>query len=423
MSTVPEGLISKLQQLASGLADRPKLRDMFIKCFINTLETTTELCEDGTTFVFTGDIPAMWLRDSTAQVKHYLPLCNQFNELKVIIEGLIKRQVKYISIDGYANAFNKQPDGSGHQEDITEQSPWIWERKYEIDSLCYPVQLIYLYWKETEETKIFNEEIKKCFYNIIELWKKEQKHELSQYSFERTECYLPSDTLPEHGRGTAVGYTGMTWSGFRPSDDACSYGYLIPANMFAVVVLGYIIEIAEEIYGDTILATEAEKLKKEIEHGINHYGIYKHPVYGKIYAYETDGYGNYKLMDDANVPSLMSIPYLGYKPIDEEIYRNTRSFLLSENNPYYYEGKYARGIGSPHTPEGYIWPIALIMQALTSECQSEIDEILEILLSTDDKTGFMHESFNPDDPSEYTRAWFAWANSIFAELIYKELAN
>jgi len=176
-------------------------------------------------------------------------------------------------------------------------------------------------------------------------------------------------------------------------------------------------EIAKEIYKNEEWINKAATLKKEIEYGIEKYGIYNHPIYGKMYAYETDGFGNYTLMDDSNVPSLLSLPYLGYCSKEDPIYRNTRNFILSIDNPYYFEGKLAKGVGSPHTPEGFIWPIALAMQALTSCDQNEIESIIKLLITTDAGTGFMHEGFNSDDPENYTRPWFAWANSLFGELI------
>lgn len=399
--------------------NRPKLSEMFRKCFFNTLETTTEILNDETTFVFTGDIPAMWLRDSSAQVRHYISVCKENIELQSIIEGLIKRQIYYILTDPYANAFNKDPNNHGHKSDLTEHNPWVWERKYEIDSLCYPVQLAYLYWKTTGKEKIFDISFKEAILTIIRLWKTEQNHsELSTYNFIRKDC-PQSDTLMNNGRGTQVCYTGMTWSGFRPSDDACTYGYLVPSNMFAVVVLGYIQEISKTIYNDMEIYDAATELKTEIDAGIKKHGIVNHPVYGDIYAYETDGLGNYNLMDDANVPSLLAIPYFEYASADDPIYQNTRRFILSKDNPYYNEGKYAKGVGSPHTPEGYIWHIGMIIQALTSQDKDEIYEILTYLEQTDATTGFMHESFNPDNPSEYSRSWFAWANSLFGELLYK----
>ena len=321
-----------------------KLKKTFKNCYLSTLATTTSILEDGTTFVLTGDIPAMWLRDSSAQVKHYLPLVNKDPQIARVVEGLIKRQIKYIGIDPYANAFNIEPNDHGMKEDLTLQNPWVWERKYEIDSLCYPIQLAYQYWKISGVKDIFDEAFHKAMDTIINLWKVEQYHyEKSNYRFQRENC-PDTDTLPNEGKGTQLNYTGMTWSGFRPSDDACTYGYNIPSNMFAVVVLEFIEEIASSIYKDEKLAARALELRKEIENGIISFGIIENEEFGKIYAFETDGMGNYNLMDDANVPNLLSIPYLGYRPVDDEIYQNTRRFVLSNKNPYYYEGKYAKGV-------------------------------------------------------------------------------
>jgi meiotically up-regulated gene 157 (Mug157) protein len=209
----------------------------------------------------------------------------------------------------------------------------------------------------------------------------------------------------------------MTWSGFRPSDDACSYGYLIPANMFAVVVLGYLAEIARDVWGDTEMETEARRLAGEIDAGIQAHGIVEHPSYGAIYAYEADGLGHHALMDDANVPSLLSIPYLGYRGADDPLYQNTRRFILSRGNPYFFEGSAAAGIGSPHTPHRYIWPLALAMQGLTATDPAERERMLDLLERTDAGTQYMHESFFADNPGRFTRSWFAWANALFSELV------
>ena len=265
---------------------------------------------------------------------------------------------------------------------------------------------------------MFDDSFREAVYTIIALWRTEQRHaEQSPYRFARTDC-PPSDTLRNNRMGMPVNYTGMTWSGFRPSDDACTFGYLIPSNMFAVVALRYIEEIAREIWDDSECAKLAAELREEIDFGIQTYGTFVHPKYGRIYAYETDGFGNHNLMDDANVPSLLSIPYLGYTTSDDPIYQNTRRFVLSVDNPYYYEGKYAQGIGSPHTPKGYIWPISLAMQALTSNDKAEVQEILTTLMQTDANTGYMHEGFDKDCPENFTRSWFAWANSLFGEWIH-----
>lgn len=418
---LPQAVIDRLERAETELAHHPKLLDMFKNCFPNTLETTTKILEDGTAFVFTGDIPAMWLRDSSAQVRHYLPYAAEDEELQRIIEGLLLRQIQYIGLDPYANAFNEEANGKKWDEDLTEQGPWVWERKYEIDSLCYPIQLSYLYWKATGRTTVFGDEYKEAAATIIALWKTEQRHfEQSPYRFARL-TGPKTDTLRNNRMGMPVNYTGMTWSGFRPSDDACTFGYLIPANMFAVVALRYIEEIANEVYSDNEMAASAAALAEEIDDGIQTYGIYRHPEFGPIYAYETDGFGNYNLMDDANVPSLLSIPYLGYRDKDDPIYRNTRRFILSAGNPYYYEGQYARGIGSPHTPHRYIWPIALSMQGLTSADHGEMRDMIRTLIETDGDTKFMHEGFHVDDPAKFTRPWFAWANSLFAELVCKAI--
>jgi len=415
---LPEALRQLFAEADEKLAGRPTLLDMFKRCFANTLETTTKRMDDGSTFVITGDIPAMWLRDSSAQVRHYVPLAAQDAELQQIIEGIVRRQIMYIGIDPYANAFNETANDQRYDEDLTELNPWVWERKYEIDSLCYPIQLSYLYWKATGRTSQFDEQYRSALRRILQLWETEQRHgEMSLYRFQRLDC-PPTDTLRNEGKGMPVSYTGMTWSGFRPSDDACVFGYLIPANMFASVVLGYAAEIADDVYRDDRLRQAAEKLKEEIDFGIETYGTILHPKYGKMYAYETDGFGNHHLMDDANVPSLLSIPYLGYRTAEDPTYRNTRSFILSSDNPYYFEGKAAGGIGSPHTPDRYIWHIALSMQGLTANDPQEALRLLDTLLATDADTGFMHEGFHADDPQQFTRPWFAWSNSLFAEFVH-----
>lgn len=406
-------------ELSKSINDE-KLKKLFLNCFLNTIDTTV-LYEENDTFIITGDIPAMWLRDSTSQVEHYLPFVNKYPILKDLFIGLINRQVKCIKIDPYANAFNKKPNGQKWDNDITKDSPWVWERKYEIDSLCFPVRLIYKYWITTGDTNFFNDDIKDIFYTIINLWETEQYHlDKSDYSFQRLNC-PESDTLTNNGLGNTVTFTGMTWSGFRPSDDACKYGYLIPSNMFASVVLKYIEEISEAIYNDYHLALKAKALRTQIDEGIKKFGLVEHKDFGIIYAYETDGLGNYNLMDDANVPSLLSIPYIGYKSIDDEVYQNTRKFILSKNNPYFYESKYFSGIGSPHTPDKYIWHISLSMQGLTSTNKSEIDELLKALINSDGDTYYMHEGFNCNNPNEYTREWFAWSNSLFADFVYKKI--
>ncbi len=393
---------------------------VFRRCFLNTIETTTELQADGTTFVFTGDIPALWLRDSSAQVRPYVALAAEEPAFQQMLAGLIRLQAKYLLLDAYANAFNKAPNWHGHRRDQTSMNPWVWERKFALDSLCYPIQLCKDYLDATGDQAVFDARVYRMLWRIVDVMRIEQQHrQRSPYRFRRPFALSPRDTLSHGGWGPPVAETGMVWSGFRPSDDACRFGYHIPANMFAVVVLGHIIEFAEQIYHDQGLMAEARRLRDVIDQGIQAYGVVQHPRYGRIYAYETDGMGHYTLMDDANVPSLLSIPYLGYRTADDETYQRTRAFVLSRDNPFYAAGRYARGIGSPHTFRGSIWPLSLAIQGLTATDDNERERVLDMLVTSAAGTNLMHESFDPNRPRRFTRPWFAWANSMFALFVCK----
>ncbi|MFC5530678.1 glycoside hydrolase family 125 protein [Cohnella yongneupensis] len=418
---IPKSMQNKISEVQELLASRPKLAELFANCYPNTYLTTLKPQPDGTTFVITGDIPAMWLRDSAAQVHPYLSLASHDQEILEMLTGVIRRQVRFILHDPYANAYNETANGAGHQSDLTDMTPFIWERKYEVDSLCYPIWLAYWLWKETGSANHLDAEFWQAAEAIIALWTTEQYHaERSPYKFDRLNPWAPYDTLSHEGHGAPVAYTGMTWSGFRPSDDACTYGYLIPSNMFAAVVLDYVAEMAAVLLPAAVtLIADAKRLGGEIRDGIDKYGKVEHPEFGTIYAYETDGMNNYVLMDDPNIPSLLSAPYLGYCEADDPVYLNTRSFILSKSNPYYYSGKVAKGIGSPHTPDGYVWHLALSMQGLTALDEAETESIIATMERTDADTGFMHEGFHCDDPAQFSRPWFAWSNSLFSELVMK----
>ncbi|MGN0178606.1 MAG: glycoside hydrolase family 125 protein [Monoglobaceae bacterium] len=419
---IPHAIKQRITHYTSKLSAYPKLQTLYKNCYSFTVtEDLLHKCSNGTYFLATGDIPAMWLRDSTAQITHYLPLSGD-SDVAEIIEGVIKRQLMYIEIDPYANSFNKTPNGKGHPDDLPKNHPFVFERKYEVDSLCYPIRLLYLYWKNSGREEIIKSKLEDIAEIIVNQFKTEQHHfELSPYTFYRKDLYngWEWDSLPNGQKGNPVAYTGMTWSGFRPSDDGCLYGYLTASEMFAVVILGYMAEMLEEVCRNTELALKCRLLREEIDRGIRQYCVTEHEKYGRIYAYETDGMGNYVLQDDANIPDLLSIPYLGYESADSEIYQNTRRFLLSRDNPYYFEGKYAKGIGSPHTPDNYIWHMALIIQGLTSVSAEEKRGILKALTDTDAGTGFMHEGFNADNPFQFTRASFGWPNALAAEFIEK----
>lgn len=393
----------------------PALAPLARNVFLSTVETTTQRLEDGRYFVITGDIPAMWLRDSAAQLVNYIPFARKSSQVREMLEGAIETQAYNVCIDPYANAFNAEPNGHGFQ-DITLLNPSVWERKFEVDSLCAPIYLIWQYWKGTGFATAFTPRVHDMLRRIVGVFRQEQHHASSPYSFQRLDC-PETDTLPNEGRGTPVGYTGLIWSGFRPSDDRCELGYLIPANMMAQVAMQRAAEIASDIFHDVPLAAECRSLADDIGRGLQKYATYSHPKYGTIYAYETDGLGNFNLMDDANSPSLLAMPYLHFCQKDDPLYLSTRKFVLSAENPYFYQGAFAEGIGSPHTPSGYIWHICLVMQALTATDRGEIIQCLNWIASTHANCCQMHEAFDPNDPTQFTRPWFAWANTLLAQLM------
>lgn len=415
---IPKALLDYADALEQKtLKKYPALAPLAKRCYLNTIETTVKECENGDYFVITGDIPALWLRDSAAQLRPYIPQCTESSEMCEIIKGVIRRHAFYVSLDPYSNAFNETAHPKAHKDDTDFSSDYIWERKYEVDSLCASVFLTSDYYETTGDKSIFTPELHTMLTKITDTFTTEQYHaEKSKYYFRRnTDCL--TDTLPNDGKGNPVGYTGMTWSGFRPSDDSCIYNYLIPSEMMCVVAMKKAAALFEDGFRDTENSARCLRLSNEVNDGIQKFAIVEHPKYGKIYAYETDGLGNHVLMDDANSPSLLSAPYIGYCDKNDPIYLNTRRFILSKDNPWYFEGKAAHGIGSPHTGKDTIWHISLVMQILTADNENEKRECLKMLSETHADTFFMHESFNKDDASDFTRSWFAWANALFAQML------
>lgn len=408
---------NKINTVKEHFGENSKIAKMFENSISNTLSTTIKTLEDGSVFVITGDIPAMWLRDSACQLKPFILFAKEEPEIKDIIVKLIEKQMDCIIIDPYANAFNEAANGNGFVNDKTKMNPYLWERKYEIDSLCYPVQLSYLLWKNTGCTEQFTEKWLAAVKSIYKVFKIEQDHEnKSDYTFEREDCVY-TDTLSREGKGALVNSNiGLIWSGFRPSDDACTYGYLIPSNMLASVTLEMLSVISDEIYLDVEFADKCRDFSKTVRDAIENYAILPGEE-KEIYAYEVDGFGQYNIMDDANLPSLLSMPYIGYCSKDNVRYRNTREMVLSARNPYYYIGRHLKGIGSPHTPSEYAWHMSLCIQGITSDSREEKQEILNLLENSDADTHLMHESVNVNDPTKYTRPWFAWANSVYCEFV------
>ena len=388
---------AELDAIAKAAAEyhggSPDTGQLYAQCLLSTIRNDVTITPDGTTYVITGDIGAMWLRDASAQVRPYLFFAAD-PAVKSMIKGVIAREAKDISADPYANAFNRDYQ--------------VAEEKYELDSLLYPIQLAWMYWKQTGDTSVFTPDVKAAFEKALSVMELERDHSFSHYRHHQ---------LPNDGAGSPVGYTGMIWTGFRPSDDPTTYGYNIPDEMFAVVTLAEFGEIESSVWHDAQKQLEIAQLHDGVANGINDYGIVYSPKFGYIYAYEVDGLGHANLMDDANVPSLLSIPYLGYARFDDPIYVNTRKFVLSPDDPYFFTGKVAQGIGSPHTPAGYIWPLGLVIEGLTSSDPSEVSTVLTELRASDTGDHLLHESFSVDDPTKFTRSNFGWPCSLFSELV------
>ena len=417
-----EAIESAIREFRSNVKDK-ELGWLFNNCFPNTLDTTVSFSEINgrpDTYVITGDIDAMWLRDSSAQVWPYMAFIDRDEDLKKLIAGVINRQTRQILKDPYANAFYDDPDKKGEWfSDLTDMKPGVHERKWEIDSLCYPIRLAYNYWKTTGDQSPFDKEWEKAIKATLRVLRDQQKKEdRGEYSFQR-ETPKATDTRALHGYGYPVNPVGLICSAFRPSDDATVFSFLIPSNFFAVVSLEQAAEMMSAIAGDNKAASDLRALKSEVQTALEQHAVVEHQEYGKIYAFEIDGFGNKLMMDDANVPSLLSLPYLNAVDQDDDIYQNTRDFVWSHSNPFFFKGRAAEGIGGPHVGMDMVWPMSIIMRGLTSTDDSEIKNSIEALKATHSGTGFMHESFHKNDPKNFTRSWFAWANTLFGEFLWK----
>ena len=413
---------AELTRVVARIGD-PEIAWLFTNCYPNTLDTAVEtgvIEGQPDTFVVTGDIPAMWLRDSSAQLFVYLPLAKRDPALRDLFRGVIARHARCVLLDPYANAFTRDPDEttplSWAKDDLTTMQPGVAERKWELDSLCHVLRLAHGYWRATGDRVPFDGRWAKAAWAMIATMRAQQRLQGSgPYHFQRV-TEAPTDTLMLNGYGAPTRKVGLIHSMFRPSDDACTYPFLIPANLFAVTALGWLAAIARDACGNGRLAEDAIKLAAEVRTA-----VWRHGRIGTgseaVWAYEVDGFGNRLFMDDANVPSLSSLAYLGCVDSDDALFRRTERRCWSPANPYFFKGRSGEGIGGPHVGLGMIWPMSLILRALSSNDDAVIARCLHILKTTHAGTGFMHEAFATDDPAHFTRPWFAWANGLFAELI------
>jgi meiotically up-regulated gene 157 (Mug157) protein len=365
--------------------------------------------EDGCVFVVTGDIPAMWLRDSAGQMKPLLALARDAPEVIEIAAGVLRMQVEHVLLDPRANAFNPGPTGACVRRDFPEQSPWVFERKYAVDSLCAPITLAWLLWRTTGSLEQVDSRFRQAARTIVSVWRRGQDHERGSYVLRRR-LARRADSLSHRGLGARVGPTGMTWSAFRPSDDACTYGYHVPANAYAAVSLERLADLLDE---DDPLRSDAGSLAAEIRAAIEQFGVLEDGTY----AYEVDGLGNAAVLDDANPPSLLALPYIGFCTTDDPRYVATRAWVLSPRNPCWARGRLVHGIGSTHARRGWVWPLALAVEGLTAHDPGEREDALRRLEATVTGTLLFHESVDPGAPHRFTRRWFSWADMLYVELL------
>ena len=429
------------------------LAQLFSNCLPCTLDTTIlshtprTPKSPPTSFFITGDINAQWLRDSTNQALPYLPLLPHDPPLQDLVCGLVRRQSSDILHDAYANSFNPNASvpAQGHQDDhrMPRMTPLVFEGKWEVDSLAAALKLAYHYYNATQDAACFMEDEvwSSAVKVIIDTLTVQQAPTLppgvAPYYFQRT-TNAPTDSLMLGGVGNVGRYTGMTKTGFRPSDDSALFPFFIAGNAMAVVELRHVGELlqvlAETVSGDVGRAQElrqlgdaATTLAGVLDAGVRRYAVVPVPRWvavdlgladgAMMWAYEVDGYGGQTLMDDANVPSLLSLPYLGYTNLSDPLYQTTRAVLLSPHNPYYFNGTAGDGIGGPHVGLDYIWPMSIIMRAMTSSNDSEIVRCLELIKESSAGTGWLHESYHKDRVKDFTRPWFAWVNGLFGQLI------
>ncbi len=413
----------------SALIADPELAWLFQNCFPNTLDTTVfmgEVSGQPDAFVITGDIPCLWLRDSAAQLRPYLHLVRGDAQLTQLYRGLIGRHARCVLIDPYANAFMRDPAAltslDWSKSDRTEMKPGVAERKWEVDSLCYVLRLAYDYWQASGDTQPFDASWGEAAKTIVATFKTQQRRTgPGPYRFQRRSDQPTETTLA--GIGVPTRKTGLIHSAFRPSDDACTFPCNIPGNLFAVAALRELAALADAVLRDAALAAEARALADEVEAAIYQHGTMLLPDGRQVFAYETDGYGNHLFMDDANVPSLLAAAYLRCVRSDNPLWQTTAAAVWSEANPWFFSGKAAAGVGGPHIGERQVWPMSIIVRALSSSDDAVIAGALKTLRNTHAGTGFMHEAFDQDDPTRYTRKWFAWVNGLLGELVIKVAAE
>ncbi|TKA66085.1 hypothetical protein B0A49_07832 [Cryomyces minteri] len=442
---VSQGVEDAITRVKGDIAD-PDLSRLFENSYPNTLDTAVKWkgyaannSDEELTFLITGDINAMWLRDSANQMQSYLPLLNASasnNSIASLYRGVINVQARYLLTSPYCNSFqppvksgikpSPNPSSTGDTVSPTYNNQSVFECKYELDSLAAFLEVSTNYYNATQDIEFFGKyqwvDAVNAIMTVAEAmttrtYAPNGSVNVSPYTFTRLTTRA-SETLENDGKGNPTqNGTGLIRSAFRPSDDATIFQLFIPANMMFSRYLASASEIMSQLHGCGDLASRMSTLGSNLRGAISAYGIVNSITHGSIYAYEVDGYGSQIIMDDANIPSLLSAPLIGYLDASDLVYQNTRKLLLSSDNPYFMRGPVINSVGGPHNGPGYAWPMASIVRILTSNDDAEITGTLKEIVSSTAGLGLIHESINSFNESDWTRQWFSWANGLFGQMI------
>ncbi|KAI8942700.1 hypothetical protein NX059_000748 [Plenodomus lindquistii] len=450
--TFESPLVEKvIEDLKEKIVDKDLAR-LFENAFPNTLDTTVRWHVDGTTkhhkfskkhwdpaawlgpqsFIVTGDINAEWLRDSTNQLAQYQLLAKKDKEIHQLILGAINTQAEYVIGSPYCNAFQPPPpsglsptfQGDGDTVHPQYEQSFVFECKYELDSLAHFLSLSNQFHAHTDSTAFLTPRWFRALDTLLAVLVEQAKgtfdesgaYTPNEYRFQR-QTNAGTETLGLSGVGNPLASnTGLIRSAFRPSDDATILGFLIPSNAMIAVELKRTAALLTKV-GRKNIAAQVSTWASQIEAAVWTHGVVTHKTFGEVFAFEVDGYGSSILMDDANLPSLLALPLLGFTTKDDPIYINTRKMILQkQSNPYFLQGPDFAGIGGPHVGLEAAWPMSVLVQAMTSD---DDDEIMHCLASVRNvsRLGVVHESVNVKDAGRYSRSWFAWANSVFAQTV------
>ena len=424
-----------IDQITDRMVDKDLAR-IFENAFPNTLDTTVRWHVNGKetkrkqssgrwegaqSFIVTGDINAEWLRDSTNQLAQYQVLAKKDRTIYDLILGAINTQAEFVTSSPYCNSFQPPPpsylspsnNGQGDIVHPAYEPAFVFECKYELDSLAHFLSLSSQFYNHTGSTDFLTKRWFTAIETINTILDEQSRGTFdsktgsfakNEYTFQR-DTNVGTETLNLAGVGNPMNsQTGLIRSAFRPSDDATILPFFIPGNAMMSVELKRVGKMLLK-EGHTEVGEDLQARGETIERGIIEHGVVHHKKFGDVYAFEVDGYGSSIIMDDANLPSLLALPLLGFVDANDEVYRNTRKMILEKGgNPYFLTGRSFSGIGGPHIGPNHAWPMSLLVQVMTSNSDKEIQDTLA-LVKKSCALGLIHESVNVNSVRDYTREW------------------